>query len=194
MKSNFGFLLASSVHQESLTLSPRQFIQDKFKEDFREFFEQFVILSFNLLPKQKELKYLLHLPKVLGKMRSPYYFADFILKALDDPQCPLEKKILCLNLLIILIGKYSFQFENYYQKLFLLLKTEYLSEMEGGAHDQQKLHSAKPILSLASGKRGLFSNKFSAKFMKILEVSFRSTELSFSVLASFVKVSLTRFC
>jgi hypothetical protein len=137
----------------------------------------------------KELQFLFKLPKVLGKMQNPFYFADYILKNLESKSSSLEKKILCLNLLIILIGKYSFEFNDYYTKLFLLIQTEYLKEMGNSPNITQESFSEKAIVNSTSPPGSLFSNKYSSKFMKILEISFRSTELSFTVLASFVKVS-----
>lgn len=176
-------MTASLPLRESESVSEKEFICRQFKLEFRALFEELIVRASNAVPEDKTLDFWLRLPKVLGKMANPFYFADSVIALLNSPRASLEHKILSLNCLIILIGKFSFEFEDYYAKLFRILRDEYLHSM-----NEQPGAGLESLLTFDRGRSELFSNRFSSKFMKVLEVSFRSAELSFNVLASFVKV------
>ena len=171
---------------ESTKASKIKLISSTFKNEFYENLESVVTDSFNKADQQIEEMLLLKLPKVLTILNNPFRFADFLLKNIDDSETSIEKKILCLNCLVILIGKFSFEFKDFYKKLYKVIQLEYLNEVSEANQGKEK---GKFLVSQIIGK-GLFNNKYSAKFMKILEISFRSSGLALNVLASFVKVIL----
>lgn len=118
--------------------------------------------------KKESLK---NLSEIMKKMYFPVYFADFLLKKFENTKSNSEK-ILTLNCLIVLISRQSFEFEDYYKKIYILLQNEYRNLLE------------------KKNYKSLFKNEFSGKFIKILEVSLKSSKLSKNVTASFIKILL----
>ena len=125
--------------------------------------------SGNEIEKKESLK---NLADIMKKMYFPVYFADFLLKKFENTE-NISEKILTLNCLIVLISRQSFEFEDYYKKIYVLLQNEY-----------------KNLLEKKKNYKSLFKNEYSGKFIKILEVSLKSSKLSKNVTASFIKILL----
>lgn len=178
MKENFKIV--------STNLNKDKKMIEQFEIEFQSQLESLITSCFNLTCENKIESLMVKLPKIIPKLKNPFRFSNYILKGLNNSDNSVEMKILCLNSLIILMGKYSFEFKNYYFKLYEVLQSEYLKSV--GVSNTQSLDSSQFMKSDPSQK-GLFNNKYSSKFMKILEISFRSPQLALNVLISFVKVN-----
>lgn len=97
--------------------------------------------------------------KFLSNMENPLILSDFLTNKFESSSNQ-DLQILSLKGLFILITKYSFEYANYYNKLYNLIKI------------------SSPV----------WKSKFLWKFLSLLEVSLRTTKISNLVLSAFVKV------
>jgi hypothetical protein len=130
---------------------------------------------------QEPEKSLLLFVKIFDNMFSPLYFVDFIKSSFEQTSST-SIKILSLNCLLVLVGKYSFEYEGFYGILYSLVQEE-LQILKGTTNEE----SSRNLNKLSES---LFSNKYTSKFLRILEVSFRSNRLSKSLTTSFIKLLL----
>lgn len=140
-------------------------------------------------PESIHSQLLLRLPKVLGQMKHPFYFSEYVLKCLKKQNSSIEEQILSLNCLLVLMGRFSFECEDYYARLYEVLRQALIPpEWKRKSAKESQKNTIAPLFSKTKGS--LFQNKYTSKFLKILEVSLRSNHLSTKIVCSFVKILL----
>jgi hypothetical protein len=127
-------------------------------------------------------KSLLLFTKIFDNMFSPLYFIEFIRSSFESPSTH-EVRILTLNCLVVLVGKYSYEYDNFYVILYKMVQEE-LTRLKERSEDS---HSA-GTKTEAKVSSSLFDNKHTPKFLRILEIALKSNRLSKSLTNSFIKV------
>ncbi len=127
-------------------------------------------------------KSLLTFSKVFDHMFSPLYFVDFVRASFERTTSP-EIKILALNCLLVLVGKYSYEYDNFYLILYEMVQQELMGIKQAALQGNQVDGEGKTI-----GYSSMLDNKYTSKFLRILEIAFRSNRLSKSLTTSFIKV------
>lgn len=128
-------------------------------------------------------KSLLTFAKIFDSMFSPLYFVDFVRSSFERTTAS-EVKILALNCLLVLVGKYSYEYDNFYTILYQMVQEE-LIHLKSSSLQPHSATSEKKSEAYTS----LFDNKHTPKFLRVLEIAFRSNRLSKSLTTSFIKVS-----
>lgn len=150
---NFAFLENSVSNSQKLELAIHKVFTNAIKS----------------MPQQS----LLLLPTILTHVSFPIYYIDFVRKVFESSE-QIAFRILALESLLVLIGQFNYEYQDFYPMLFKLLQNE-LSIAD---------FSALPESSSPS----FLKNKYTPKFIGLLDIALKPNSLSKTVIASFLKI------
>lgn len=165
--ANYGFLNQ---------ISNREFKFSDHIETDKQKLNAIVFKSVMRLYDQFPEQILLLLPRIISNSYFPLYFVDFTIQVFEKNENT-ALKILALESLMILIGQFGYEYENFYQKLYSIISQEFdLLDFNRTRNEN-------------SHKTSYLKNKYTVKFLGLIDTALKPNSLSKTIILSFLKVS-----